>query len=141
MEDQDFMARLAQLGGCRLLCAPLWEKHRSDDALSGRWKEAGHWLIRYSQANPDYLVRYRKLGSYFATKVLCYDLRRPSLATFLRDLHALTGGTDRWQCGANVVQPPRGESLPPCGLEGSGKSEWSSRHLGVMEYCCLEMRQ
>jgi glycosyltransferase involved in cell wall biosynthesis len=88
MEDQDFMARLAQLGGCRLLCAPLWEKHLSDDALSGRWREAGHWLIRYSQANPDYLVRYRKLGSYFATKVLCYDLRRPSLATFLRDLRA-----------------------------------------------------
>jgi glycosyltransferase involved in cell wall biosynthesis len=86
MEDQDFLARLSRLGGCRLISTMLWKKHRSEDALTARWTDAGSWLLDYARLHPHLVTRYRKLASYLATRVLVGDLRHGSPRTFMRDL-------------------------------------------------------
>jgi hypothetical protein len=70
------------------LSAVLWEKFRSADALSRRWQDAGTGLLYYAQSHPEYLTRYRKVATYFATKLLFYELRSGSLINFQRHLRA-----------------------------------------------------
>lgn len=83
-EDQEFLICIARHGRGRLLSAVLWEKYRSDDALSLQWREAGAGLLVYAQAHPEMFRRYRKVASYLATKYLMYELRKGQLITFLR---------------------------------------------------------
>ena len=59
----------------------LWQKHWSDDGLSNQWADAGPGLLRYVAARPEYATRFRKLGSYLATKILVADLRHWLAAT------------------------------------------------------------
>jgi glycosyltransferase involved in cell wall biosynthesis len=87
-EDREFLIRLARLGAGGLIADTLWQKHWSDDGLSNQWDEAGPGLLRYVAARPEFVNRYRKLGSYLATKVLVADLRHRSYATLWRDLRA-----------------------------------------------------
>ena len=85
-EDREFLIRLAQQGPGRLVSDILWEKIWSDDGLSQERLGMGRDLVAYARERPEYLTRYRKVGSYLATKILVTDLRRRDLATFLSDL-------------------------------------------------------
>ncbi len=87
-EDREFLIRLARHGAGRLVSDPLWEKSWSNDSLSNDWANAGRGLIAYVHQRPEYLARFRRLGSYLATKVLIGDLRDRKLCAFLRDLGA-----------------------------------------------------
>ncbi len=85
-EDREFLIRLARQGAGRLLSDILWEKIWSDDGLSQERLGAGRDLVAYVHQRPEYLTRYRKVGSYLATKILVSDLRRGDLANFIADL-------------------------------------------------------
>jgi glycosyltransferase involved in cell wall biosynthesis len=87
-EDREFLIRLARHGGGRLLPDVLWEKSWSDDGLSNRWASAGKGLLAFVRQRPEYVTRFRKLGSYLATKTLVSDLRCGYWRVFLRDLAA-----------------------------------------------------
>ena len=87
-EDREFLIRLAKRGAGRLVSDLLWEKSWSHDSLSNDWANAGRGLVAYVQQRPEYLARFRRLGSYLATKVLIGDLRDRKLRAFLRDLGA-----------------------------------------------------
>jgi glycosyltransferase involved in cell wall biosynthesis len=86
MEDREFLIRLARLGGGTLIAEPLWQKHWSDDGLSNQWGQAGVNLLRYVAARPEYVTRFRKMGTYLATKILISDLRHDPFHAFWRDL-------------------------------------------------------
>ena len=88
-EDREFMIRLARHGGARLLAEPLWEKFWGDDNLSNEWTKAASGLIAYARECPEIAGRYRKIGSYLATKVLVADLRLGLWPAFWRDLREL----------------------------------------------------
>jgi glycosyltransferase involved in cell wall biosynthesis len=88
-EDREFLIRLAQHGGGELLPGVLWEKFSGDDNLSNDWAKAGQGLAAYVRERPEYAGRFRKVGSYLATKVLIADLRMGLWGAFRRDLHAL----------------------------------------------------
>lgn len=85
-EDREFLIRLAAHGGGRLLADLLWEKAWSDDGLSNDGGKAGPGLLAYVRQRPEYVGRFRKLGSYLATKILVADLRGRNLAAFVRDV-------------------------------------------------------
>jgi glycosyltransferase involved in cell wall biosynthesis len=85
-EDREFLIRLAAHGGGRLVSDLLWEKSWSDDGLSNDWARAGRGLVAYVRQRPEYVGRFRKLGSYLATKILVGDLRGRNLSSFVRDL-------------------------------------------------------
>jgi glycosyltransferase involved in cell wall biosynthesis len=85
-EDREFLIRLARLGALRLLPKILFEKAWSPDSLSNEWAGAGRDLIPYFRARPEYLGAYRKLGHYFATKVLVMHMRHRDLASLIADL-------------------------------------------------------
>jgi glycosyltransferase involved in cell wall biosynthesis len=84
-EDREFLIRLARHGGATLLPDLLWEKYWGDDNLSNDWERAGPGLIAYLRECPEHP---RKLGAYFATKVLVADLRLGLWRAFLRDVRA-----------------------------------------------------
>src|SRR5262249_24058565 len=69
----------------RLLAELLWEKSWVDDSLSNDWAAAGRGLVAYVAQRPEYRARYRKLGSYLATKVLVGHLRNRAPLAFARD--------------------------------------------------------
>jgi glycosyltransferase involved in cell wall biosynthesis len=88
-EDREFMIRLARLGGGALLPELLWEKFSCGDNLSNDWARSGLGLAAYVRERPEYAGRFRKVGSYLATKVLVADLRLGLWGAFRRDLVAL----------------------------------------------------
>src|SRR3984957_4335787 len=88
-EDREFLIRLARHGGAELLPDLLWEKFSGDDNLSNDWTKAGQGLAAYVRERPEYAGRFRKVGSYLATKVLIADLRMGLWGAFRRDLGAL----------------------------------------------------
>jgi glycosyltransferase involved in cell wall biosynthesis len=88
-EDREFLIRLARKGAGRLLPDLLWEKSWVDDSLSNDWAAAGRGLIAYVEQRPEYRDRFRKLGSYLATKVLVGHLRNRQPRAFARDLARL----------------------------------------------------
>jgi glycosyltransferase involved in cell wall biosynthesis len=90
-EDREFLIRLARHGGAELLPELLWEKFSGDDNLSNDWAKAGQGLAAYVRERPEYAGRFRKVGSYLATKVLVADLRLGLWDAFQRDLRALRG--------------------------------------------------
>jgi hypothetical protein len=68
----------------------LWEKSWVDDSLSNDWAAAGRGLIAYVEQRPEYRARFRKLGSYLATKVLVGHLRNRAPLAFARDVARLS---------------------------------------------------
>lgn len=88
IDDREFLIRLARRGIGRLIGEPLWQKHWSTDGQSNQWNEAGLSLLGYVAARPELAGRYRKLGSYLATKVLVADLRHRLFSALGRDLRA-----------------------------------------------------
>jgi glycosyltransferase involved in cell wall biosynthesis len=103
-EDREFLIRVAPLGAVRVLPDVLWEKGWSDDSLSNAWSTAGRDLVSYVAQRPEYLTRFRKLGSYLATKILVADLRRADLPAFFADVRRFravglldTGITALWR--------------------------------------------
>jgi glycosyltransferase involved in cell wall biosynthesis len=90
-EDREFLIRLARHGGGELLPELLWEKFSGDDNLSNDWAKAGQGLAAYVRERPEYAGRFRKVGSYLATKVLVADLRLGLWSAFRHDLIALRG--------------------------------------------------
>jgi glycosyltransferase involved in cell wall biosynthesis len=90
-EDRELLIRLAAKGAGRLVPDLLWEKSWVDDSLSNNWAAAGRGLVAYVAQRPEYRGRFRKLGSYLATKVLVGHLRNRQPLAFARDfarLHA-----------------------------------------------------
>jgi len=89
-EDREFLIRLArQGGGAALIAELLWEKFSGGDNLSNDWAAAGPGLAAYVGERPEYAGRFRKLGTYLATKVLIADLRLRLWRAFWRDLAVL----------------------------------------------------
>ena len=88
-EDREFLIRLARHGGAQLLSELLWEKFWDNDSLSNDWAKAGSGLVAYARERPEIAGRYRKIGSYLATKVLIADLRLGLWRAFWRDLGEL----------------------------------------------------
>lgn len=84
-EDREFLIRLAPLGPARVLPDLLWEKGWTTDSLSNDWVGAGRDLLNYARQRPELSGRYRKLGSYLASKILVSDLRRGDFATLAGD--------------------------------------------------------
>jgi glycosyltransferase involved in cell wall biosynthesis len=89
IEDREFLIRLARHGGAQLLPEPLWQKFWGDDNLSNDWAKAGSGLVAYARERPEIAGRYRKMGTYLATKVLVADLRLHLWQAFWTDLKAL----------------------------------------------------
>jgi glycosyltransferase involved in cell wall biosynthesis len=87
-EDRELLIRLSRLGGGQLLSEVLWEKSWSVDGLSNDWSRHGFGFLTFVSQRPEYLTRFRRLGSYFAVKVLVRDLRAWYLTAFWRDLRA-----------------------------------------------------
>jgi glycosyltransferase involved in cell wall biosynthesis len=85
-EDREFLIRLAGQGAGRLISDLLWEKTWSDDGLSQDWPGAGRDLVKLVMQRPEYLQRYRQVGSYFASKILVADVKRRDFASFAADL-------------------------------------------------------
>jgi hypothetical protein len=88
-EDREFLIRLGRKGAGRLVPDLLWQKFWVDGSLSNDWATAGSGLLAYVAQRPEYLGRYRKLGSYLATKVLVGHLRNRQPRAFWRDLARL----------------------------------------------------
>jgi glycosyltransferase involved in cell wall biosynthesis len=88
-EDREFLIRLAGKGAGRLVSDLLWEKFWVDDSLSNDWATAGRGLIAFVGERPEYRGRFRKLGSYLATKVLVGHVRNRAPLAFARDLRRL----------------------------------------------------
>jgi len=88
-EDREFLIRLARLGCAQLLPELLWEKFWGDDNLSNAWGKAAGGLIAYARERPEITRRYRKVGTYLATKALVADLRLGLWGAFWRDLRDL----------------------------------------------------
>ena len=89
-EDREFLIRLARHGAGRLVADLLWQKFWIDGSLSNDWAAAGRGLVAYVAQRPEYRARYRKLGSYLATKVLVGHLRNRAPLAFARDLKRLS---------------------------------------------------
>jgi glycosyltransferase involved in cell wall biosynthesis len=89
-EDREFLIRLARHGAGRFVPDLLWEKSWVDDSLSNDWAGAGRGLVAYVEQRPEYRRRFRKLGSYLATKVLVGHLRNRAPLAFMRDLRRLS---------------------------------------------------
>jgi glycosyltransferase involved in cell wall biosynthesis len=91
-EDREFLIRLAPHGAVRLLPGVQWEKGWTTNSLSNEWKGAGRDLMVYAEQRPELTTRFRKLGSYLASKILVADLRRGDLGTFVADWGAFRRG-------------------------------------------------
>lgn len=88
IDDREFLVRAARRGAGRLIAEPLWQKHWSQDSQSSQWDHAGFSLLDYAAAQPVLTGRFRRLGSYLATKVLIADLRHFMFSEFARDWRA-----------------------------------------------------
>src|SRR6185437_5667453 len=88
-EDREFLIRLAPKGAGRLVPVLLWEECWVDDSRSNDWTGAGRGLVAYVEERPEYSGRFRKLGSYLATKVLLGHSRHRAPLAFLRGLRGL----------------------------------------------------
>ena len=86
IDDREFLIRLARHGSGRLISEVLWQKHWSDDSQSSQWSQAGLSLMSYVRAQPQLATQFRKLGSYFATKVLVSDFRHGLWNALVRDV-------------------------------------------------------
>jgi len=91
-EDREFLIRLAPHGAVRLLPDVQWAKGWTTNSLSNEWKGAGRDLVVYAEQRPELTTRFRKLGSYLASKILVADLRRGDLMTFAADWGAFRRG-------------------------------------------------
>ena len=116
-EDREFLIRLAPHGAARLLPDLQWEKRWTTDSLSNEWKGAGRDLLIYAKQRPELTTRFRKLGSYLASKILVADLRRGDFATLTENWGAfrraglLHGGLARiWRDHREVRQYRRAMS-------------------------------
>jgi glycosyltransferase involved in cell wall biosynthesis len=87
-EDRELLIRLSRHGGAQLLSDVLWEKTWSLDGLSNDWSKHGRGFLNYVAQRPEYVTRFRRLGAYFAVKVLVRDLRARYWRAFWRDLLA-----------------------------------------------------
>jgi glycosyltransferase involved in cell wall biosynthesis len=87
-EDREFLIRLARYGGALLMPELLWEKFWGDDNLSNDWAKAGSGLAAYARERPEITGRFRKIGSYLATKVLVADARHRLWSALWCDLQA-----------------------------------------------------
>jgi glycosyltransferase involved in cell wall biosynthesis len=85
-EDREFLIRLSRTGGGALIGEPLWQKYWSDDSLSNQWARDGTHLLEFIAERREYANRFRKLGSYLATKILVADLRHRMFRELWRDL-------------------------------------------------------
>ena len=132
-EDREFLIRLAPLGAVRLLPEVTWEKGWTTNSLSNEWKGAGRDLLTYAKQRPELVTRFRKLGSYLASKILVADLRRGDLATLAADWSAfrrsglLPGGLPRiWRDHREVRNYRRTMSNPEALSRLSGApAEWA----------------
>lgn len=88
-EDREFLIRLSKFGGGRLLSDLLWDKFWSNEGLSAQWDSAAAGLIAYVRQCPEYLIRYPKIASYLATKILVRHVRERHYGALLRDYSAL----------------------------------------------------
>jgi glycosyltransferase involved in cell wall biosynthesis len=86
IDDREFLVRASKRGSGHLIAEPLWQKYWSDDGQSNQWEQAGLSLIDYLAAQPDFVGRFRKVGSYLATKILVSDVRHGLFKAFARDL-------------------------------------------------------
>jgi glycosyltransferase involved in cell wall biosynthesis len=87
-EDREFLIRLSQHGGGRLLPDVLWEKFWSGEGLSAQWNRQAAGLIAYVRQRPEYLTRYPRLASYLASKILVGHLRDRHYGVLWRDYAA-----------------------------------------------------
>ena len=87
-EDREFLIRL-EAGRRRAAAGIAVEEFSGDDNLSNDWASAGQGLAAYVRERPEYAGRFRKVGSYLATKVLVADLRLGLWGALCRDLRAL----------------------------------------------------
>jgi glycosyltransferase involved in cell wall biosynthesis len=88
LDDREFMIRMSRAGAGHLIAETLWQKYWSIEGLSNQWAKAGTTLINYVRQRPEIATRYRKLGSYLATKVLTSDLRHGLFAAAWHDWRA-----------------------------------------------------
>jgi len=86
IDDREFLIRASRQGSGHLIAEPLWQKHWSDDGQSNQWEQAGLSLLSYVAAQPEFVGRFRKVGSYLATKILVSDLRHGLFSALARDL-------------------------------------------------------
>jgi glycosyltransferase involved in cell wall biosynthesis len=86
IDDREFLIRAARRGSGHLIAEPLWRKYWSNDGQSNQWEQAGQSLLNYAAARSEFTGRYRKVGSYLATKILVADLRHGLLGALARDL-------------------------------------------------------
>ena len=86
IDDREFLIRASRRGSGHLIAEPLWKKHWSDDGQSNQWEQAGLSLLSYVAAQPEFTGRFRKVGSYLATKILVSDIRHGLLSALARDL-------------------------------------------------------
>jgi glycosyltransferase involved in cell wall biosynthesis len=86
IDDREILIRAARRGSGRLIAAPLWQKHWSDDSQSNQWQLAGLSLLDYVAAHPNFVGRFRKVGCYLATKILVSDVRHLMFGALRRDL-------------------------------------------------------
>ena len=91
IDDREFLIRASRLGSGHLIAEVLWEKYWSDDGQSNQWEQAGLSLLSYVAAQPDFVGRFRKMGSYLATKILVSDLRHGLFRALARDLRDFKG--------------------------------------------------
>jgi glycosyltransferase involved in cell wall biosynthesis len=86
IDDREFLIRAARRGSGHLIAEPLWQKHWSDSSQSNVWGQAGQSLLSYAVARPEFVGRFRKMGSYLASKILVSDLRHMLIGALIRDL-------------------------------------------------------
>jgi glycosyltransferase involved in cell wall biosynthesis len=86
IDDREFLIRAARKGSGHLIAEPLWQKYWSEDGQSNQWGQAGRALLNYAAARPEFTGRYRKVGSYLASKILVADLRHGMFGALARDL-------------------------------------------------------
>jgi glycosyltransferase involved in cell wall biosynthesis len=86
IDDREFLIRAARRGSGHLIAEQLWQKYWSNDGQSNQWEQAGQSLLNYAAARPEFNGRYRKVGSYLATKILVADLRHGLFGALARDL-------------------------------------------------------
>jgi len=87
-EDREFLIRLAPLGAVRVMPDIQWGKGWTTNSLSNEWKGAGRDLLAYVKQRPELTTRFRKIGSYLASKILVSDLRRSDFATLATNWRA-----------------------------------------------------
>ena len=132
-EDREFLIRLAPRGAARLLPEIDWAKGWSTDSLSNEWRGAGRDLLDYARQRPELTTRFRKIGSYLASKILVSDLRRGDLTTLaadwraFRDAGLLRGGLARiWRDHREVRNYRRANSNREALMRLSGApADWT----------------